>query len=825
MIQPGFTTQAINFATQPFQMGALDDEVLILHSNLIIMKHLLFVFILVILALQTYSADNTQKIRGTVIDKQSQSPIVGATVLIVNGPNHLGARSNENGQFDIAQVAPGRYEVKVTYMGYKDLTIPNVVVSSGKETILDIALEENVRNLKGATVKANLKNRTVNDLASISARTFSMEEVNRYAGGRSDPGRLASNFAGVSTPDDSRNDIVIRGNSPTGVLWRIEGMNVPNPNHFATIGTTGGPVSALNTNMLKNSDFMTSAFPAEYGNATAGVFDIGFRKGNTEKREHTIQFGMLTGLEAMTEGPIKKGSGGSYLLAYRYSFTGIAQAIGLNVGTAATPFYQDLTLKVNSGDTKWGRFTLFALGGTSKIEFLHNKIDTTDMFADPTMDSYFTSDIAVAGLKHFIKVNNKSYFNSIIGATYAGSNYLQDSISKMEGTAGRMVENKAIRTNYNFMTSFHSKVNSKLFLKIGAQAELMNLNLQFRTRQNIPDWKQVWDFNDITTLLQGFAHAKYSFSERLTLNAGIHSQFLTLNNSVSIEPRVAFKYALSNKSSLSLGYGAHSQMQPTDVYFLRTLNAQGQYETTNKDLGFTRSQHFVLGYDLLPIKDWRVKTEVYYQALSNVPVSPLAGSYSMLNAGASFFPNDEGNLVNSGTGTNYGVELTIEKFFSKGYYGLLTATLYESKYKGADGIERNTGFNGKYVLNALLGKEFKIGKAKRNTLFSDIKITNAGGRYFTPVDLQASQLMKQQIQMGDAFAFSERNPNYFRVDFKAGFTYNSKKRKISHSFFFDVQNITNHKNVFAQRYNPVTNKVNTAYQIGTFPNFMYKMQF
>jgi hypothetical protein len=266
-------------------------------------------------------------------------------------------------------------------------------------------------------------------------------------------------------------------------------------------------------------------------------------------------------------------------------------------------------------------------------------------------------------------------------------------------------------------------------------------------------------------------------------------------------------------------------MQPTDVYFLRTLNAQGQYETTNKDLGFTRSQHFVLGYDLLPIKDWRIKTEVYYQALSNVPVSPLAGSYSMLNAGASFFPNDEGNLVNTGTGTNYGVELTVEKFFSKGYYGLMTATVYESKYKGSDLMERNTGFNGKYVFNVLAGKELKLGKAKRNTLFADIKLTNAGGRYFTPVDLQASQLKKQQVLMGDAYSFTMRNPNYFRIDFKAGFTYNSKKRKISHSFFFDVQNITNHKNVFAQRYNPVTNKINTAYQIGTFPNFIYKMQF
>lgn len=789
------------------------------------MKPILIMLTLLLFSQQTFSRDNTQKIRGTVVDKQSQFSIIGATVQIVNSNQTQGTKTDANGKYAIDDVAPGRYEIKVTYMGYKEVVIPNVIVTSGKETILDIAMEENVRNLKGAVIKASTKSKTINDLASISARTFSMEEVNRYAGGRSDAARLASNFAGVSTPDDSRNDIVIRGNSPTGVLWRIEGMNVPNLNHFATIGTTGGPVSALNTNMLRNSDFMTSAFPAEYGNANAGVFDIGFRKGNSTKREHTLQFGMLTGIEGMTEGPLKKGSDASYVVAGRYSFTGIAQAIGLNIGTTATPFYTDLTFKINSGEGKYGRFTLFGLGGTSNIKFLHDKIDTTDLFADPTMDSYFTSDVAVVGLKHFKKVGKKSYFNSVVGYTYAASNFLQDSIVKVSDAAARVVENKAIRKNINLTTSYNSKINSKLFIKIGAQAELMNLNLDFRSRLNNPQWKQEWDFNDMTTLVQAFVHAKYNFSEKLTLNAGLHAQYLTLNESASLEPRIALKYAATNTSTISLGYGMHSQMQPTDVYFYRELKTDGSYDQSNMDLGFTRSQHFVLGYDVLPVKDWRIKAEVYYQFLSNVPVEDSASSYSMLNAGSSFYPNTVGYLNNAGTGRNYGVELTVEKFFSKGYYGLMTTSLYESKYKGSDGIERNTGFNGRYVFNVLAGKEFKLGKAKRNTLFTDLKLTSAGGRYFTPVDLEASRIKHLQIAKGDDFAFTDRNPNYFRIDFKMGFTYNSKKKKLSHSFFFDVQNVTNHKNVFAQRYNPVTDAINTSYQIGTFPNFVYKLQF
>lgn len=789
------------------------------------MKKLLFFILTFLLMQDAIAKDNTQKIRGVILDKQSQSYIVGATILIVNETNNLGARSDEKGAFVIENVKPGRYEIKISYLGYKELVVPNVIVTSGKETILEISLEENIKNLKGATIKSSNKNKTINELASISARTFSMEEVNRYAGGRSDPARLASNFAGVSSPDDSRNDIVIRGNSPNGVLWRIEGMNVPNPNHFATIGTTGGPVSALNTNMLKSSDFFTSAFPAEYGNANAGVFDLGFRKGNSEKREHTIQFGMLTGMEAMTEGPIKKGNGSSYVIAYRYSFTGVAQALGIPIGTTATPFYQDLSFKLTSGTSKLGRFTLFVLGGKSKIDFLHTKIDTTDLFADPSADSYFTSDIGVVGLKHFIKLSEKSYINTIIGATYSASNFTLDTINKVNNEAIRSIENKTNRIYYNLNTSYNSKLNARLFFKAGIQADVMNLNLNYRYRRFVPNWKQIWDYNDFTTLIQGYAHIKYNFSEKLTLNVGLHTQLLTLNKSYSIEPRAGLKYALNDKSTFSIGYGLHSQMQSMDVYFYRDLQPDGTYNEDNRNLDFTRSHHFVLGYDYLPAKDWRIKTEVYYQYIFNVPVTLTPSSFSMLNNGSSFNPTNQGNLTNKGTGTNYGLELTIEKFFSKGYYGLLTGSLYESNYKGSDNIEHNTAFNGRYVANLLVGKEFKLGKQKRNTFFTDLKMTSAGGRYFTPVDLVASQLANEQVVKGDAFAFSEQNPNFFRLDFKAGFTYNSKKRKLSHSFFFDVQNITNHKNVFAQRYNTVTNSINTAYQIGLFPNFVYKVQF
>lgn len=345
--------------------------------------------------------------------------------------------------------------------------------------------------------------------------------------------------------------------------------------------------------------------------------------------------------------------------------------------------------------------------------------------------------------------------NTIIGGTYAASNYNEDTISANNTNPERHLENKTKRIIYNFSSTYNSKLNSKLFVKAGVQAELMNLNLFFRTREVNPAWKQIWDFNDYTTLAQAFVHAKYNFSDKLTLNIGLHSQLLTLNNSKSIEPRVGLKYAATAKSTFSAGYGLHSQMQPTDVYFYRALKTDGSYDQSNRDLNFTRSHHFALGYEVLPSKDWRLKTEVYYQYLFNVPVTITPSSFSMLNTGSSFNPNDVGYLENTGKGTNYGAELTIEKFFSKGYYGLLTGSIYESKYKGSDDIERNTAFNGRYVYNILLGKEIKLGKA-RNSFTVDAKMTQAGGRYFTPVDLAASLASHEQVLKGDAYAFSEK---------------------------------------------------------------------
>ncbi|MCX6250015.1 MAG: TonB-dependent receptor [Bacteroidetes bacterium] len=785
------------------------------------MKKYLFIISLFLTQI-SFAQNNRQKIRGVIIDKLSQTTLPGATVQIMNKDEKRGAVTNEKGAYVIPGVLPGRYELKISFVGYKDVVVSSVVVTSGKETILDIAMEEEIKSLNEIVVTANSKDKTINSLSTISGRTFSMEEVNRFAGGRSDPARLAANFAGVSATDDSRNDIVIRGNSPVGVLWRIDGMDATNPNHFASVGTTGGAVSALNTNMLKSSDFFTSAWPAEYGNAISGVFDIGFRNGNTQKRETSVQLGLITGLEAMTEGPIRKSNGSSYLIGYRYSLAGIAQAMGINIGTTATPTYQDLSFKINSGETKLGRFTLFGILAASSIAI---EGGSSNELYGGGQQTDFKSKIAIGGLKHFKQINSKSFISSTIGINYSGTNQLNYGLDSLRNSYSKE-ENKVARTGYEFITNYNLKINSRLFFNAGIQAEYMNLYLYNKNRRREgEEWSQIWDYNSYTTLAQVYAHLKYNISEKLTLNAGLHAQQFFLNNSFSLEPRIGLKYELNHKNSFSFGYGLHSQTQPLNVYFLQTPNPDGSYNYDNLELGFTKSHHFVLGYDVQPFKDWRLKIEAYYQYLINVPVNTYPSSYSMLNTGASFKTDLEDSLTNKGTGRNYGLELTVEKFFSRGYYGLLTASLYQSKYTGSDGTERNTAFNGRYVANLLAGKEWKLGHEKRNAFTTDLKVTYAGGRYYTPVDLQASQDAGREILKGDAYAYTSTYPDYFRLDFKIGFTLNSRTKKLSQSITLDLQNVTNNKNVFSQSYDDRTKSISTTYQLGFFPNFIYKIQF
>jgi hypothetical protein len=453
------------------------------------MKPLFLILIITFISFHVLSQNTTQTqtIKGSVKDLNSEFPLPGVNIILIDSDPFLGTITDENGQFRLENVPPGRQSILVTYVGYKSQSIPNLLVTSGKEVIVNIHLEESVETLQEVVITPDSdKDRPNNDLAKVSARTFSLEEVQRFSGGRNDVARLASNFAGVRTADDARNDIIVRGNSPTGVLWRIDGLPIATTNHFGTLGTTGGPVSALNTNVLRTSDFLTSAFPAEYGNANAAVFDVKFRNGNTDKHEFTVQMAAFSGLELMAEGPISRKNQSSYLISYRYGIASVAAT-----GTSAVPYFQDLSFKFNFGQSKLGRFELFGMGGLSSIDFLGEQIDEEDLFADPTQDIFVSSSLGMVGLNHNIQIDKTSYLKTTIGTNiitnqFNQNNFLYNQNGDKTGEYSS-VERDDIENRYTFSTQYNKKFNPRFNIRTGAMVQVYNIQLNLQDRNRRPD--------------------------------------------------------------------------------------------------------------------------------------------------------------------------------------------------------------------------------------------------------------------------------------------------------------------------------------------------
>ncbi len=763
-----------------------------------------------------YSQDFQQTVRGRVIDGQSQTAISGALVEVLDsGSNILSSdSSDEKGYYSITGVRTGRIGIRVTTLTYVEYIATNIMHNSGKETVIDIELFEKVNELKGGGIKA--KKSLNNSNISLSAKSFDVEETRRYAGSRNDPARMASNFAGVVGNNDSRNDIIIRGNSPQGLLWRMEGIDIPNPNHFGAMGASGGPVTILNNNTLARSDFMTSAFPAMYGNATAGIFDLQMRSGNKGRTEFTGQIG-FNGFEAGAEGPISKLNKSSYLFNYRYSTLVILQKLGLNFGTGtAIPYYQDITFKIDL-PMKRDKLSIFGIGGLSTVHLTNDDSnDSTNFYTSNDQDLQYRTRMGVAGISYTHFIGSNMYLKTSLGATHASVRTIVDSIGK-NASYPVYRDNSSTRA-FILNSMFNKKINAQNNFSIGVNVQDIGFSfIDSIRRGNI--LKSLRDNKGSTWLLQAFALYQYKFNSRTTLNTGLHLQFLTLNGSYAIEPRLGLVHQLSRKKKISFGAGMHSQMQSLQVYFLKTV-VNGQVYYTNRDLGFTKSMHTVVAYDYNISKTWRTKVEAYHQYLYNVPVTIEPSYYSVINEGSDYSIPNTDSLVNKGTGRNYGLEFTLEKTFNKGFYMLNTLSLYQSKYKGSNGIEKNTAFNGNYILNVLAGKEVVFNR--KNTLAFDTKISFAGGRRYTPINIGLSKFYKQQVNI-EAETFDKQFDPYFRLDFKL--SYRRSGKKISHEWFIDIQNITNRKNIFLQGFNSQTGEVNKQYQLGLFPNFNYRVNF
>ncbi len=788
-----------------------------------------------------YAQQPSQTVRGTVQDSETNFPLPGARVEIFTGDStqKFRALTDENGRFSIRQVPVGKQELRVQMLTYDPKTL-TIEVISGKETVVTVPMDESFSDQEEVTVTATKKGEVLNEMALISAQQFSVEETNRYAGSRSDPARMASNFAGVQGADDSRNDIVVRGNSPLGVVYKVEGVDIPNPNHFAVSGSSGGPVSIINNKSLANSDFFMSAFPAEYGNSISGIFDLNLRNGNQNTHEFTGQFGFL-GTEILAEGPLSQNSRASYLVMGRYSTLSIFQQLGIQIGTDAVPVYGDGAFKFNFPLKKGGVLSWYGIGGKSNISILisEQKKYSNEFYGEGDRDQYFGTSMYTSGLNYKKPLSENTLISATFAVAYDEQHSHHDYLTRhletdASGDTNIVVDSIYPLMGYYFRTtrasaffSVNHKFSRRSILKAGINVDgfyFNNLDSALNTAQT--DFITRWNYQGTAMLVQPFVQWKYRITEDMDFTAGLHAQYFSLSNSVSpAEPRLGWKYRFGKNQSVFAGAGLHSQTQPYYTYTYQRYTSDGRTVLHNKNMDFTKSIHTGIGYEKSFKKGFNVRSEAYYQYLYNVPVTNYPSSFSLINQGsgfARFFPD---TLVNEGTGVNYGIELTVQKYFDKSFYFLFSGTLYDSKYTGSDGIQRNTSYNGRYVANLLGGKEWKIGE--RQTIGAGLKITVAGGKRYGYVNLAQSQLLNEIIYL-DSMYNERQFKDYFRTDLKV--TWRLNAAKVTHEIGLDLVNIFNTQNLLSLAYapnlaNPSAEPIAVKKQLGFLPIFYYKIDF
>ena len=779
-----------------------------------------------------------QTIRGQVCDVASGEPMIGVTITVENDRSSesrqarldgrvvtiegeangttMATVSDVDGNFVINNVPVGRHSVRATYIGYEPVLLKEQLVSSGKELVLTLKMRESISELGEVVIKPRVnKQQPLNEMAQVGARMFSVEEATRYAGGMADPARTASMFAGVAT-GGATNGISIHGNSPQMLQWRVEGVEVPNPNHFAEITEAGGGVfTSLNGTVLANSDFLTGAMPAEFGNALSGAFDMKMRVGNNTKYEHAIQVGTL-GVDFASEGPLGKGSKASYLVNYRYSFLEIAKKLHAINMENETLDYQDLSFKLNMPTKKAGTFAVWFTGLIDNYENKVPDVSEWETLWDMN-DSWSRQRNCAVGLNHSYRFKSGGSLHSSVAFTGA---YRKLGVNDYDTAMNMMPEMDGRNSQWNVIisTQHQHKFSSRYTMQNGFEHQHLDFHtwMDYIHETGGPLYR-VYDSEGNTGLTRLYTNHKVALSSRLSTVAGVNVMWFNLNNQWLVEPRISLQYKTSPSSTLSVAYAINSRKETTDTYFVLM---DGKYP--NNDLGLTRSHHISASFAQRLGENAMLKIEPYWQWLFDVPVEQ-GTTYSILNH-RKFFQDRA--LVNEGAGRNYGIDLTLERYLKDGLYGMITATLFKSEYRDAQGQWHHSRHDRRYITNILGGKEWMVGKARKNVFGINGRLTMMGGDRYTPIPegITFEEVMKRpdksipEDEGMDPFT-KQKGMN---VGYAFSVKYTINKRHTSHHFILEYLQM---KTFQGQTFDLKTHEIVDKFTSLTFPNIAYRVEF
>ncbi len=516
------------------------------------------------------------------------------------------------------------------------------------------------------------------------------------------------------------------------------------------------------------------------------------------------------------EGPFVKGKKSSYVANYRYSSLALLDDAGI-IDFGGIPKYQDAAFKMRFPTKNAGVFSVFGFGRKSNL--LQKDFDKTENGDSLVDENDIFTQAGIIGAKNFYFINDNTYLETKVSVSNNGSGTLY-SADDTRGTYRLLYRDFLANTAVRTSTEFNKKINSKNKIQFGVIYS--NIDYLFSGRYldtNTFNFKTILADSGRTGYLQGYSTWKYRVNDDITIVSGLHYMQLMLNNSYSIEPRIGVKWKLSPRHTINAGFGVHSKIESLLSYFAKVDQADGTQSTPNLGLKLPKANHYVVGYDYGISENAHLKFEAYYQQLYHLAVeNDVTSSYANINR-SNWFSRVE--MVSEGTGKNYGVEMTLERFLSKNFYYLLTASLYESKYTALDGVERGSRYNGNYVTNFLIGKEFKFGKIKKKVLKLNSKVSYIGGNRYTPVDYQQSFLEQQTVYKDEPW--SKKGEDIFLWNIGAILQMNRKKT--THAIKFEIINTLNNQSKTYEYFSVRWQELRRDTQLEMIPNILYQVQF
>ncbi|MBL7815048.1 MAG: TonB-dependent receptor [Saprospiraceae bacterium] len=746
-------------------------------------KTKLFFTICLCFLFKTINAQVTQTVRGRVLDATTQKPLVEASVVLDND----GAKttSNTEGAFRLEKIAVGRHILKVGFVGFETVIVPDILLESGKEIVLDISLKPLIINTDTLVVKAQRE--TYFD----ALNGIRNEKLSRYPATFNDPARLITYLPGAATDNDGTNNISVRGSTPNAIQWYLEGAEIVNPNHLTNAGTpsdqatvNGGGVLIPGFNVMGATNFYKGAMSADMGGALTSVMDIRLRKGNDERRETQASIGLI-GVELGTEGRFSKSSKASYLVHYRYSTLGLLSKMGVDLGDEENEF-QDLTINLNFPTKKAGTFSLFGIYGTSSNIFTH--LPKTEWKVDKdSQDIKFTNQMGALGLRHELNIGLKGKLSTV--AAYSALTNTRTAVGF--GLNDVVVRSQSIENSPSklFLKSVYSHfINAKNTLKVGIMARSDEF-----TSSKIVKISGGGSGNTVTQSswwLQPSVEWQSKFGKKWTTNLGARMvQWIDLKfaskNETTLEPVANIEYQLSKNAQFNLGFSTQTQM----VSPLVKNSAFDTYPLSSIE-NITKSHNLNLAYQTRLFHNVLARVEAYYQYIFDASTLSI-NTFEIAN-----------KVSYATTGRNAGVEIDIQQRLVKGFYWRANATIYDAKYK-LGSTWADARFNGQYITNVLIGKEWMFGAAKNKFLGVNVHTILRGGF----IDVYSNQRLKDYLR-------SDLNV-YWKV---------SHKRYAS-TVQLDLQNVTNQQNEGWRYYDYRQGRVLTKYQLGLLPNLAYKIEF